>query len=207
MTPALSLTHVLGRLRDARERIAHGTCAIPLALAGHPISTALARLAEAEEAKHAASPPPWALVLVEALALVEEAREAWGDTPAHMPPATVDLAPCGRELRLHLPDARACEELRLAWEDSGGLNRTQALCVVHLAVCLAEWRVLEERADSRDAQARAELEHQRRERAAVAARAIWGGQPKAPEPVKEMRSLRDLAAVSSAFSDWGGEES
>lgn len=210
MTPALSSVHVIGRLQDARERVAHGWPSLALSVAGHPISGAQARLAEADEARHAEKPPqPWVLVLTEALVLVEEAREMWGNTPDAMPPASVDLAPCGAELRLHLPDARRCAEMALAWEDPSGLTRPQALCVVHLAVCLARWRAEEQRLDAAFARARADLEIERQQIVSVAARAIWGGQSRqAPEPVKEMRSLRDLASVSAAFSDWGdGEES
>jgi hypothetical protein len=51
-------------------------------------------------------------------------------------------------------------------------------------------------------------ELRRRERAAV--KAIWGGparESRRPaEQPKEMCSLRDLAHVSGAFADWGGEE-
>lgn len=208
MSAAISIVHVIQRLRDARELVAHGWPSIAVALAAHPISTAQARLQEAEAARHTdGQAHPWVQVLTDALALVDEAREMWGTTADAMPPMTHDLAPCGRELRMHLPDARRCAEMGLAWEDPGGLTRPQGLCVVHLAVCLAEWRAEEERLEQRSRQARAELEQERRHNSQVAARAIWGGQTRrAPEPVKEMRSLRDLANVSAAFSDWGDEE-
>lgn len=207
MNSALSLTHVIERLRQARQRVASGWPSIHLALAGPPVSNAQARLQEAEDARHATNPPPWALVLTEAMALVEEAREAWGAVPDTMPPMTASLAPCGAELRLYLAAARATAEKGPAWEDSGGLARGQALCVVHLAVCLAQWRAFEERTETSARQAHAALEQERRASSVVAARAIWGGAPKpAEEPVKEMRSLRDLAHVADAFSDWGEEE-
>lgn len=204
----MNLHLVIQRLQDARELVAHGWPSISVALAAHPISTAQARLQEADVARYATGPvSPWFQVLTDALALVDEAREAWGNTPDAMPPATADIASCAKELRQHLPDARRCAEMGLAWEDPAGLTRPQGLCVVHLAVCLAEWRAEEERLEHRSRQARAELEQERRQSAQVAARVIWGGQPrKAPEPVKEMRSLRDLASVSAAFSDWGDEE-
>lgn len=207
MTPALSLTHVIERLRQARTRVASGWPTVALALAGPPVSNAQARLQEAEDARHATNPPPWALVLTEALALTEEAREAWGAVPDTMPPMAADLAPCGAELRLYLAAARAASEKGPAWEDSGGLTRAQGLCVLHLAVCLAQWRALEERNEANARQARSVLEQERRESSAVAARAIWGGQlTPATEPVKELCSLRDLAHVSSAFADWGEDE-
>lgn len=206
MTPALSAVHVIGRLQDARERVAHGWPSLALSIAGHPLSSAQVRLAEAEAARYVEkSVHPWVLVLTEALVLLEEAREIWGNTPDIMPPAAADLAPCGAEMRLHLPGARAIAGL--PWEDPGGITRPQALCVAHLAVCLARWRAEEQRVDVAAARARADLDRERQQSSAIAARAIWGAQPKhAPEPVKEMRSLRDLAAVSSAFSDWGDEE-
>lgn len=206
MTPALSIIHVIERLREARERVTSGWPSLALALAGNPISTAQARLQEAEEAKHATSPQPWVLVLTEALAFVEEAREAWGTADDVMPLMTAGLAPCGVELRLHLPGARATSPL--PWGDPGRLTRPQALCVVHLAACLAQWRALEQRTEFLEEKRRRELEQERRESAAVAAKAIWGGPAPRPTPARESgpRSLRDLAAISSAFSDWGEDE-
>lgn len=205
-SPALLLTHVVGRLQQARQRVASGWPSVALALAGPPTSTAQARLAEAEDARHAPESATYeAQVLTDALAYVDEARALWGSTPDAMPPASSNLATCAAELRLHLATAHAAAGLRLAWEDPDGLTRGQGLCVVHLAVCLAQWRARELHAETAAAQAQAALEHERRQRATVAAKAIWGGQP-TREPAKEPRSLRDLAAVSSAF-DVGWDES
>lgn len=196
MSAGMHLTHVIAQLQDARERVAHGWPSVAMALAGNPLSSALARLAESEEARYSAEPSkPWVQVLVDALALVEEAREMWGSTPDAMPPAASDLAPCGKELRMHLPDARRCAEMGLAWEDPGGLTRPQALCVLHLAVCLAQWREAEERTERARAAAHDALEAERRQSSAVAARAIWGRQskPSAPALASDSRSLRELA--------------
>jgi len=197
MNSALSHTHVITRLQDARERVAHGWPSIAVALAGNPISTAQARLAEAAVA--AQSRPlakPWALVLADALAAADDARALWGSASDAIPPMTADLAPCGKELRMHLPDARHCAELGLAWEDPGGLSRGQALCVLHLAVRISQWRALEQRADAAAEKARAELARERSQSAALAARTIWGGasgRPPAPAIAKDSRSLRELA--------------
>lgn len=206
MSTAVAIAHVIECLQRARIRVASGWPSVAIALAGTPISTAKARLEEAEEARHATRPPPWALVLVEALALVEEAREIWGSSPDVMPPMTADLAPCGRDLRLFLTPARKTAEWSRAWEDPGGLTRPQGLCVVHLAVCLAQWRAHEERAAYVAAEAQREIEAGRQERAATAARAIWGtpATPQREEPGP--RSLRDLAHVSAAFAQWTDDE-
>lgn len=206
MTPSLSIIHVIERLREARERVACGWPSVALALAGAPISTAQARIQEAEEAKYATSKQPWVLVLIEALAFVEEARKMWGTADDILPLMTADLAPCGVELRLHLPGARATSPL--PWEDPGRLTRPQALCVVHLAVCLAQWRALEQRAEFLEEKRRRELEQERRENAASAAKSIWGGIPPPAESERESgpRSLRDLASVSAAFGQWDGDE-
>lgn len=196
MSGGMHPTHVIARLQEARERVAHGWPSMAVALAGHPLSTAQARLVEATDAVFAADPAhPWVQVLTDVVLLADEAREVWGSAPAHMPPMTSDLAPCGRDLRMHLPDARRCMEWGLAWEDPGGLTRGQALCVLHLAVCMAEWRAEEERYEWRMRKAREEIERERAASTAVAVRAIWGGQPKA-EPTKDPRSLRDLARVA-----------
>lgn len=187
---------VLARLQQARELVAHGWPSLAVALAGNPLSTAQARLAEAAGARYAtATPKPWVQVLVDALALAEEAREAWGAAPANMPPMTEELAPCGKSLRLFLADAQRCAEMGLAWEDPGTLTRTQGLCALHLAVCLAEWRMFEQRAEAGEAQARDELARAREQRTQAAARAIWGGQPKVAPPslASDSRSLRELA--------------
>ena len=209
VTPSLLASHVLGRLQDVRTRIASGWPSVALALAGPPTSTAQARLHEAEEARYADTPAkPWVQVLTDALAAVEEARALWGTAPDTMPPMTSDLAPCGVGLRPHLSAARACAEKQLAWEDPGGLTRPQALCVVHLAICLAAWREAEQRHAAAAARAQAEIDRGRQERAAVAARAIWTPEPKPRrEPqTKQPRSLRDIASVADAFSDWGDED-
>lgn len=206
MTSDVSLAHVIERLQQARVRVASGWPSVALALAGAPPSTAQARLLEAEEARHAANPPPWALVLLEALAFVDEAREMWGATPDVMPPMASDLAPCGRDLRLFLTPARKVAEMGVAWEDPAGLSRSQALCVVHLAVCLAQWRMQEERAEVAAAKAQQEIDAGRHERAATAARAIWGAPVKTPREEPGPRSLRDLAHVSAAFDQWTPED-
>lgn len=206
---ALLLTHAVSRLQMARERVAHGAPSLALALAGHPYSTALARISEAEDARHSPSILAGVMALTEAMALLEEAREAWGTTPAVLPAMVAGLAPCGLELRMHLPDAQRCADMGLAWEDAGGLSRPQALCVVHLAACLAMWRATESRLGLAAEQVRAEHERHGRERAAVAARAIWGNQSK---PTREQvryagpRSLRDLAHVANAFDQWEEED-
>lgn len=210
MSHTVAIAHVIERLQQARTRVASGWPSVALALAGSPISTAMARLQEAEDARHASNPLPWALVLVEAMAFLEDARDMWGSTSDVMPPMTLDLAPCGRDLRLFLTPARKVAEWSRAWEDPAGLTRPQALCVVHLAVCLAQWRASEERAAFAAARAQVEIENERRASAAVAARAIWGPPP--PIPVREPqnsgpRSLRDLAQVSAAFSQWTDDES
>jgi hypothetical protein len=202
----MQAVHVLARLQEARERVAHGWPSVALALAGSPTSTAQARLHEAEEARYgSALAQPWVQVLTDALVAVEEALALWGTTPDTLPPATPDMPPCALELRLHLAPARACAEKQLAWEDPGGLTRPQALCVLHLAVCLAQWRAQEQRHDAAAAKAQAEIEQGRRERAAVAARVIWAPEPKAPRPTSGPRSLRDLASVADAFDQWEDE--
>lgn len=204
--PSLLSSHVLGRLQEARTRVASGWPSVALALAGSPTSTAQARLHEAEEARYAPTPPqPWVQVLIEALAAVEESRALWGTAPDTMPPLTGDLAPCGVELRLYLPQARGCDANGLAWEDPGGLTRPQALCMLHLAACLSQWRAQEQRHEAAAAKAQAEVERGRTERAAVAARAIWAPEPKRPRPEPGPRSLRDLASVASAFGQWEDE--
>lgn len=210
MMPApLVLTHVIERLRQARQRVASGWPSVALAMAGTPLSTAQARLAETHEARHSRGPiQPWAQVLTGAMAIVEEARGTWDTAPDHMPPLTEDLAPCGKELRLYLAPAQAYAARSIAWEDSGGLSRGQAVCVLHLAICLADWRVAGQRAEANAAHAQAEVDRGRGDRASTAAKAIWGGTPKPAKEQKERgpRSLRDLASVSTAFSDWGDEE-
>jgi len=208
-TPALYLHNVTVRLQDARERVARGWPSIALALAGNPTSKAKARLEEATAARYAEGKfEPWVLVLTEAMALVDEAREMWGTTPDAMPPMTVGLAPCGMELRLHLATARATSEKAPAWEDPGGLTRTQALCVVHLTVCLAQWRMQEQRAEAAMAKAEADRDAEARQRAAAAARVIWAQPQPNQQPTHEPgpRSLRDWANVSSAFNQWEDED-
>jgi hypothetical protein len=210
VTPSLLATQVLGRLQDARERISSGWPSLALALAGLPTSTAQARLHEAAEAVwENGALKPWVQVLTEAILAVDEAREAWGETPDAMPPMTSDLAPCGVELRSYLAAARACAEKQLAWEDPGGLSRPQALCVVHLAISMALWRAAEQRHEAAAAKAQAEVDRGRQERAAVAARAIWmpGSTPRREPETKQPRSLRDLASMADAFADWGEDES
>jgi hypothetical protein len=205
-SPSLLASHVLARLQAARERVAHGWPSVALALAGAPPSTALARLQEAEEARYAsASAQPWVQVLTDALAAVDEARALWGTASDTLPPMTGDLAPCGVELRLYLPQARACAANGLAWEDLGGLSRPQALCVLHLAVCLAQWREQEQRHEAALAKVRAEIEQASRERAAAAARVIWAPEPRQPRQEPGPRSLRELASVSAAFDQWEDE--
>lgn len=202
MMRPLDTAQVIERLAEARERVASGWPSVAIALAGPPTSTARARLHEAGEARYATAPAkPWVQALTDALASVEEAREMWGSAPDVMPPASSDSAPCALELRPWLTQARACAEKGLAWEDPAGLTRGQALCVLHLAVCLAQWRAAEQRHEAAAAKAQAEIERGRAERAAVAARAIWAPQPKTPrsEPMPMPRSLRDLASVASAF--------
>ncbi|PTL79080.1 hypothetical protein [Vitiosangium sp. GDMCC 1.1324] len=194
--PSMLVTQVLAKLQQARERVAHGWPSIPCALASGPGATVADRLAAAKAAqKSGVDAPPWVRTLAECLSRVEHARALWGTTPDALPPLAAGIAPCALDLRDHLGFARACAEKHLAWEDSGGLTRPQALCVLHLAVTLAKW----------DAQ---------QQRATVATHAFQplptlrrAPQPsRRPEPASEFRSLRDLARVADAFSDWGEEE-
>lgn len=203
---AIHSTGLLRTLQKAREKVAHGCPSLVLAMAGTPYGTARARVEQAEAARFDPSAAtPFLESLTEALALVDEARELWGKEPAHVPPAASTLPPCGMDLRPFLVDAIRCSDMGLAWEDTSGLSRPQALCVVHLAICLALWRLREAQAELTAHQERERLNREGDARAAVAARAIWGGQPKKPaeEPKKVPASLRELASVSRAFADWG----
>lgn len=204
-----TLFQALSLLRQARERVAHGCPSLTLALAGPPYSTARHRLEQAEDSRHvSAEAPSWAEALTETVALVDEAREAWGKAPDVLPVASKQLPPCGSELRLFLPDARACAANALAWEDTGGLSRPQALCVVHLAVCLAMWRLREAQAELAAHQERERWKRDGEARAAAVAPLIWGtaAKSKVEERAKVPASLRELASVSRAFGDWGVDE-
>jgi hypothetical protein len=205
--PALLLPQVVERLQQARQRVASGVPSVELALAGNPVSTATLRLAAAKGA--GPDSEPWVRLLADAMALVTEARLLWGSTPDQMPPLTQDLAPCGMDLRLWLSMTRVVAEKCTIWEDAGDLTRAQALCVLHLAVCLAQWRAIETRAELAAAKAQAEVDRGREERATTAARVIWGPEPGPEREPRDVgpRSLRDLASISAAFSQWADDES
>lgn len=207
MSKAMTLTHSLAFLQRARERVAAGWPSVEVALASTPGATVAARVEAARTAT--AESPPWVLALADALRRVDVARGMWGREPASMPPAVADLAQCAYDLRITLAVAQRCEDRRCAWEDAGGLSRAQAVCVLHLAVVLAQWDAAQQRAELMAQQAQAELERQRQRRAQVAAKAIWGNNPlpRGEEPPKEPRSLRDLARVSAAFDQWNEDES
>jgi hypothetical protein len=202
MSLGMHQQHVLERLTEARDRVAHGWPSIAIALAGPPTNTAQARLLAAGNG--APSHETGAEALRDALKRTEAAKALWAGQPAPMAPAGT---PCALDLREQLSHARRCMEFGLAWEDPAGLTRAQAVCVLQLAVVLLSWDMQTQRSEFAAQEAQRALEVERQQRAAVAARRIWGGQDtRKPAPVPaEPRSLRDLAHVSDAFNQWDDE--
>jgi hypothetical protein len=202
MSLGMHQQHVLERLTEARDRVAHGWPSMAISLAGPPTNTAQARIQAAGNG--APSHEPGAEVLRGALTRTEAAQALWAGQPAPMAPFGT---PCALDLREHLRHARRCEALGLAWEDPAGLSRAQAVCVLQLAVVLVSWDMQTQRADLAAQEAQRALEVERQQRAAIAARRIWGGQDtRKPTPAPAgPRSLRDLAHVSDAFSQWDDE--
>jgi hypothetical protein len=145
MSASMTLTHALSLLQRARVRVASGWPGVEMALAAAPGATVTVRLEVARNATPEA--PQWVLALAESLRRMDVARVYWGQEPAKMPPAVANLALCGLELRTWVADAQACEKKQPAWEDSGGLTRAQAVCVLHLAVVLAQWDMAVQRSE------------------------------------------------------------
>jgi hypothetical protein len=202
MSLGMHQQHVLERLVEVRDRVAHGWPSIAIALAGSPTNTAQERLRAAGTG--APLHETGAEVLRDALKRTEAAQALWAGLPVPLAPAGT---PCALDLREHLSHARRCAEFGLAWEDPSGLSRTKAVCVLQLAVVLLSWDMQVYRADFAAQEAQRALEVERQQRAAIAARRIWGGQDtKKPALVPAgPRSLRDLAHVSDAFDQWDDE--
>lgn len=129
-------------LTHARRRIAHGWPSFEHALARTATRTAeemlraAAALRDAEAPGEKAQAPVEVRALAEAQRWVETARAHWGFDEARAPRLAPGEPHCFSELRFLLE--RAEESRAIPFEDSDGLERAQAVCILTLALLLLQ---------------------------------------------------------------------